>query len=59
MCKYIIELSLFEGIAKDFCMKTLVLSGLMLTDSVLKVKTDSQLIGKDQVEKESLMKCFK
>jgi hypothetical protein len=59
MCKYIIELALFEGIAKDFCMKTLVLSGLMLTDSVLKVKTDTQLLNNDHVEKETLMKCFK
>lgn len=41
MCKYLLELALFENIGKDHCMKTLVLSAIMLADSVLKVKTDS------------------
>jgi hypothetical protein len=40
-------------------MKTLVLSGLMLSDSVLKVKTDTRVLDNDRVEKETLMKCFK
>jgi hypothetical protein len=59
MCKYIIELSLFEGLAKEYCMKTIVLSALMLADSVLKVKSDSKILDNDRIEKETLMRCFK
>lgn len=59
MCKYLMELALFEGIGKEFCMKTLVLSGLMLSDSVLKVKTDTRVLDNDRVEKDTLMRCFK
>lgn len=59
MCKYIIELSLFEGLGKDYCMKTLVLASLMLADAVLKVKTDKKVLQEEQAEKETLMKCFK
>lgn len=44
MCKYIIELSLFEGLGKEYCMKTLVLSSIMLADSVLKTKSESRLL---------------
>lgn len=51
MAKYIIELSLFEGLAKEYCMKTIVLSALMLTDSVLKVKTDTRILDNDKIEK--------
>jgi hypothetical protein len=35
---------LFEGLAKEYCMKTIVMSALMLSDSVLKVKTDTRLL---------------
>ena len=49
MCKYIIELSLFEGLAKEYCMKTLVLSALMLADSVLKVKSDTKILDNDRI----------
>lgn len=44
MSKYIIELSLFEGLAKDYCMKTLVVSALMLADSLFKTKSDFKLL---------------
>ena len=44
MCKYIIELSLFEGLGRDYCMKTLVVSSIMLADSVLKTKSDSKML---------------
>jgi hypothetical protein len=59
MCKYLLELSLFEGLAKKYCMKTLALSALMLSDSVLKVKSDSKILDNERVEKETLMHCFK
>ena len=51
MCKYLIELSLFEGLSRNFCMKTLVSSAIMLSDSILKVKTESKLLDADQVDK--------
>jgi hypothetical protein len=59
MGKYLIELSILEGISKDFCLKTIVLSAFMLSDSLLKVKTNTDIIEKDKVEKETLMRCFK
>lgn len=59
LCKYLIELALFEGLAKTYCMKTLVLSSLMLADSILKTKSDSRALDNDKVEKETLMACFK
>jgi hypothetical protein len=43
-------------------MKTLVISAIMLSDSIFKVKTDSKGLegdNNDKVEKETLMKCFK
>jgi hypothetical protein len=51
MCKYLIELALFEGLGKNYCMKTLVLSALMLSDSILKVKSDSKVLDNDKVDK--------
>lgn len=56
MCKYIIELSLFEGLGREYCMKTVVVSSIMLADSVLKTKSDSKVL---ETDKESIMKCFK
>ena len=56
MCKYIIELSLFEGLGREYCMKTLVVSAIMLSDSVLKTKSDSKMLESD---KDCIMKCFK
>jgi hypothetical protein len=56
MCKYIIELSLFEGLGKEYCAKTLVLSSIMLSDSVLKTKSESRMLDADR---DSIMKCFK
>jgi hypothetical protein len=44
MAKYIIELSMFEGLAKEYCLKTIVLSAIMLSDSVLKVKSDTKIL---------------
>lgn len=40
-------------------MKTLVLTALMLSDSILKVKSDSRALDNDKIEKETLMNCFK
>lgn len=40
-------------------MKTLVLSAIMLSDSVLKVKTDSTVLESPKMEKDQLMRCFK
>jgi hypothetical protein len=51
MCKYLLELSLFEGLGKNYCMKTLVLTALMLSDSILKVKSDSRVLDNDKTEK--------
>lgn len=31
----------------------------MLSDSVLKVKTDTKVLDNERIEKETLMKCFK
>jgi hypothetical protein len=59
MCKYLLELSLFEGLGKNYCMKTLVLTALMLSDSILKVKSDSRVLDNDKADKETLMGCFK
>lgn len=59
MCKYLLELSLFEGLGKNYCMKTLVLTALMLSDSILKTKSDSRALDNDRVDKETLMACFK
>lgn len=59
MCKYIIELSLFQGLGKDYCTKTLVLSAMMLSDAVLKLKTDKRLLDEQKVSKQILMLCFK
>ncbi len=42
MGKYLLELSLFEGMGKTYCVRTLVLSALMLADSVLKGKSDTK-----------------
>lgn len=56
MCKYIIELSLFEGLGREYCMKTLVVSSIMLADSVLKTKSDSKMLDS---QKDAIMKCFK
>ena len=59
MGKYLIQLSILEGISKDFCLKTLVLSAFMLSDSLLRVKTNTEILDKDKMEKEILMHCFK
>lgn len=59
MSKYIVELSILEGISKDYCLKTIVLSAFMLSDSLLKVKTNTDIIEKEKVDKEALMRCFK
>jgi hypothetical protein len=40
-------------------MKTLVLSALMLSDSILKVKSDSKMLDNEKVDKETIMHCFK
>ncbi len=40
-------------------MKTLVLTALMLADSILKTKSDSRTLDNERVEKETLMTCFK
>lgn len=56
MCKFILELSLFEGLGKEYCTKTMVLSALMLADSVLKTKSESRML---EAERETIMKCFK
>ena len=37
-------------------MKTIVVSSIMLADSVLKTKSDSNVL---ETDKESIMKCFK
>jgi len=37
-------------------MKTMVLSALMLADSVLKTKSENKML---EAERESIMKCFK
>ena len=37
-------------------MKTMVLSALMLTDSVLKTKSESKML---EAERDQIMKCFK
>lgn len=39
LCKFLIELSLFDDLGKSYCMKTLVQSALMLADSVLRTKS--------------------
>ncbi len=57
MCKYLIELSLFDNIAKEYCMKTIVVSSMMLSDSVLKVKTECK--GLEEVSKEQMTRCFR
>lgn len=44
MAKFIIELALFEGLAKEFCMKTIVAAAITLSDSALKVKTDIKVL---------------
>jgi hypothetical protein len=44
MCKFILELSLFEGLGREYCMKTMVLSALMLADSVLKTKSENKML---------------
>lgn len=44
MCKYLLELAIFEEMAKKYCMKTLVLTALMLADSILKTKSDSRAL---------------
>lgn len=49
MTKYLIELALFEGLGKEYCMKTLVLSALMLSDSVLKVKTETRVLDSEGI----------
>lgn len=40
-------------------MKTLVLTAIMLSDSILKLKSDSRALDNDRIEKEALMGCFK
>lgn len=40
-------------------MKTLVLSCIMLADSVLKQKTESKLLEGERLERDSVMSCFK
>lgn len=59
MCKYLLELALFDGLGRNYCMKTLVLTALMLSDSILKTKSDSRSLDGERVEKETLMACFK
>ena len=59
MCKYLLELSLFEGLGRNYCMKTLVLTALMLSDSVLKCKSDSRVLDSERLEREALVSCFK
>lgn len=53
MSKYVIELALFDGLGKEYCMKTLTESAVMLSQSVLKVREGERSKG-DQV-----MRCFK
>lgn len=59
MAKYLLELSLFEGLAKNYCTKTLVISALMLADSVLKCKSDTKALDLYRPDREALMRCFK
>jgi hypothetical protein len=59
MCKYLLEIAIFEEMGKKYCMKTLVLTALMLADSILKTKSDSRALDNERVEKETLMTCFK
>ena len=40
-------------------MKTIVLSALMLSDSVLKVKSDAKMLEDEKIEREALMRCFR
>jgi hypothetical protein len=51
MCKYLLELSLFEGLGKNYCMKTLVLTAIMLSDSIFKVKSDSRTLDNEKIDK--------
>lgn len=59
MAKYLLELSLFEGLGRSYCVRTLVLSALMLTDSVLKGKSDTKALDSERPDRETLMRCFK
>jgi hypothetical protein len=49
MSKYLLELGLMNGLGKLYCTKTLVLSSLMLNDSIFKTKSDSKLLDNDKI----------
>jgi hypothetical protein len=51
MAKYLVELAILEGISKDFSLKSVVVSAFMLSDSLLRVKTNTEILEKDKVEK--------
>lgn len=45
--------------AKTYCVRTMVLSALMLSDSVLKGKSDTKALDSDRPDRDTLMRCFK
>ena len=43
LCKYLLELSLFDGLAKKYEPHTLVMTAISISDHVLKTKTEIKL----------------
>lgn len=59
LCKYLLELSLFEGVARKYAPYTLVTAALSISESVLKIKAELKLQANEKAPREEISACFK
>ena len=59
LCKYLLELSLFDGLAKKYDPYTLVVGAIEVSDHVLKTKTEIKLEPSKKISREDKNACFK
>lgn len=59
LCKYALELAIFEGLAKKYSPQTMVMAALNLVDNVLKCKVEPKLQPINKINKIEVMECFK
>ena len=59
LCKYAIELAIFEGLAKKYSPQTMVMAALALVDNVLKIRVEPKLQPSVKISKTEMMECFK
>ena len=59
MCKYLIELALFEGTARKYAPYTLVMGALSVAESAFKIKANIKLEPSIKVPRDDMLSCFK